>query len=257
MYDAAKCNTPCKDNDGKYYGIQHDLKKVFGPPVDISATYLWSQDDAKEQATKTWFDMGIFLVDGRASTYGYLVDKTPCYTLFDTGASKAMLNKKFYDEHPILHHFPKYPINVQPIQVANDQLTSVKEAINVLISFGGHTFEIIAYLLPFSTAFDFIFGLKTMTEIEQKSNYSKLEFKFKKRSIGIIPTKDIDLLVGKTKTIDCEIVRKLPDLSDGTVVVKNEIIEGRLSTSNTESCSSERQNTYECYKYWSGRITPS
>ena len=51
-----------------------------------------------------WFDMGIFPVDSRASTYGYLVNKTPCYTLFDTGASKAMLNKKFYDEHPILHH---------------------------------------------------------------------------------------------------------------------------------------------------------
>ena len=46
--------------------------------------------------------MGIFSVYGRASTYGYLVDKTACYTLFDTGASKAMLNKKFYDEQFII-----------------------------------------------------------------------------------------------------------------------------------------------------------
>ena len=53
-------NAPCKDNDDKYYGIQHDLKKVFKPHVDISATYLQSQDDAKEQATKTWFDMVYF-----------------------------------------------------------------------------------------------------------------------------------------------------------------------------------------------------
>ena len=53
LYDAAKCNTPCKDNDDNYYGIQHDLKKVFEPHVDISATYLWSQVDAKTQATKT------------------------------------------------------------------------------------------------------------------------------------------------------------------------------------------------------------
>ena len=76
LYDAAKCNTPCKDNDDRYYGIQHDLKNVFEPHVNISATYLWSQDDAKTQATKTCFDMGIFPVDGRASTYGYLVHKT-------------------------------------------------------------------------------------------------------------------------------------------------------------------------------------
>ena len=142
--------------------------------------------------------MGISPFDGRATTYGYLVDKTPCYTLFDTGASKAMLNKKFYDEHPILHQCPKYPIHVQPIQVANDQLMTVKEAIKFLISFGGHTFEITAYLLPFSTCFDFIFGLKTMTVIEGKSNCSKLEFKFKKRSTA----KDIHLLVGITTAFD-------------------------------------------------------
>ena len=80
--------------------------------------------------------MGIFPVDDGVSIYGYLVDKTPCYTLCDTGASKAMFNKKFYDEHPILHHYPKYPINVQPIQVANDLLMTVKEAIKFLISFG-------------------------------------------------------------------------------------------------------------------------
>ena len=82
---------------------------------------------------------------GRASTYGYLVDKTLCYTLFDTDAYKAMLNKKFYDEHLILHHYSNYPKDVQPIQVANDQFMAVKEAIKFFISFGGHTFEIIAY----------------------------------------------------------------------------------------------------------------
>ena len=47
LYDAAKCNTSCRDNDDKYYGIKHGLKKVFEPHVDISATCLWSQDDAK------------------------------------------------------------------------------------------------------------------------------------------------------------------------------------------------------------------
>ena len=59
-----------------------------------------------------------------------------------------------------------------------------------------------------------------MREIEGKSNYSKLEFKFKKRSIGITPLKDIHLPLCQTTAIDCEMVRKPPDLSDGTVVVK-------------------------------------
>ena len=38
LYDSAKCNTPCRDNDDKYYGIQHSFKKVFEPHADISAT---------------------------------------------------------------------------------------------------------------------------------------------------------------------------------------------------------------------------
>ena len=94
---------------------------------------------------------------------------------------------------------------------------TVKEDIKFSISFGGHIFEIIAYLLPFSTSFDFIFGLKTMEKIEGKC---RLEFKFKKRSIDITPTKDFHLPVGKTTASDCEMVNKPSDLSAGQVVVK-------------------------------------
>ena len=54
-----------------------------------------------------------------------------------------------------------------------------------------------------------------MTEIEGKSNFSKLEFKFKKRSIGITPFRDIHLPVGQTTAIDFEMVKKPPDLSVG------------------------------------------
>ena len=70
--------------------------------------------------TKTWFDVGIFPFDGRTTTNGYLVDKTPCNTLFNTSASKAMLNKKFYDKHARLQQYPIYPISAQHIEVAND-----------------------------------------------------------------------------------------------------------------------------------------
>ena len=34
------CNTPCRDNNDKDYGIQYGLKKDFNPRVDILATYL-------------------------------------------------------------------------------------------------------------------------------------------------------------------------------------------------------------------------
>ena len=47
-----------------------------------------------------------------------------------------------------------------------------------------------------------------MTKIEGKSNYFKLEFKFKNRSIDITPSKDIHLPVGKTTASDCEMIKK-------------------------------------------------
>ena len=115
-----------------YCGIQHGLKKDFYPHVDIWAKYFWSQKHAKSQSTKTWFDIGIFPSDGRLTTYEYLVDQTPYYTLSDTSASTAMLNKKFCDEHAILPQYPKYPINVKPTQFANDQLFTARETIKFL-----------------------------------------------------------------------------------------------------------------------------
>ena len=96
-----------------------------------------------------------------------------------------------------------------------------------------------------------------MTEIEGKSNYSKLEFKFKKRSIDVIPTKDIHLLVGKTTAIDCEIVRKPPHLSDGTVVVKMKS-QREDSLPQTLKVAVVNGKIYmNVTKYWSGRITSS
>ena len=83
---------------------------------------------------------------------------------------------------------------------------TVKEAIKFLVSMGGHAFEIIAYLLQLSTSFDFIFGLKSMTEIERKSNYSKLVLKSEKRSTDIIPIKNINLPVDKTTSFDSEMI---------------------------------------------------
>ena len=51
FYDVSNCNTPCRDNNDKHYGIQHGLKKDFDPHVDISHTYLEPQDDTKSQST--------------------------------------------------------------------------------------------------------------------------------------------------------------------------------------------------------------
>ena len=94
-----------------------------------------------------------------------------------------MLNRTFYDEYPTICQYLRYQIIIQPIQLANGQCMTVKEALKVMmISFESNILKIIVYLLPFSNSFDFFFGLKNMIEIGRKSSYSKLEFKFDQKN---------------------------------------------------------------------------
>ena len=66
---------------------------------------------------------------------------------------------------------------------------TVKEAIIFFIFFGGHTFEIIAYLLSFSNSIDLIFGLKKYDRIWE--NVTTQYWNLNSRSIYITPAKDI------------------------------------------------------------------
>ena len=65
-------------------------------------------------------------------------------TLIDTGCSKPILNKMFYDKHPYLHQFPCYPLQATGAIVANDGAIKVTEAIQFMVKFHGHVFEFIA-----------------------------------------------------------------------------------------------------------------
>ena len=48
-------------------------------------------------------------------------------TLMDTGHSKPILNKKFYNKHPYLHKLPHYPIQSIGVIVADDGVIKVTE----------------------------------------------------------------------------------------------------------------------------------
>ena len=126
----------------------------------------------------------------------------------------------FYDKNPIIHQYPKCPVKVQPIQVANDCIMSFKEVMEFLIPIGNYLLEIIAYLFPFSTSFEFIFGSKSRTELEGKSNYAKMEIKFRKRSTDIYPRNNIHVLACKTTAFDCEMSMKHLNLTYGPLFAK-------------------------------------
>ena len=64
------------------------------------------------EGNNMWFKQGKFPINLQAESQGELMDGThiKVTTLIDTGCSKPIMNKKFYDKHPYLHEMPHYAL---------------------------------------------------------------------------------------------------------------------------------------------------
>ena len=186
----------------------------FKPHESICATYLWTEDnnctimesEAYDlEGNNMWFKQGKFLINLYGETEGELMDGNgiKVTTLMDTGCSKPILNKKFYDKHPYLHQFPHYPLQAIGVVVANDGVIKVTEAIQFMVKSHGHVFEFIAYLADMSESFDLVTGQKSMYELEASVDFNNLASSFLKRSLPVYAVDNIR--PGKTKDIVMEL----------------------------------------------------
>ena len=219
FFNADHSNKPCNfsvnesitENQDKWEHDKFNLniylepQEKFNPNKHISSTYLWSQvqeriNNPQIQTTPTsWFPEGSFLINTNGETIGYLLDGTALRikTLVDSGASKPMLNKRFYEKHEEMKKYPKFKIKPRMIVCANDEKLIIDECICLIITFEGHVFEIIAYIVDATANYDFFIGNKTMYELEGGPNFGTLSFNFMMRSIPIIAEKDVTLKPGE------------------------------------------------------------
>ena len=130
------------------------------------------------------FKQGKFPINLHGETEGELMDGNgiKVTTLMDTGCSKPILNKKFYDKHPYLHQFPHYPLQAIGVVVANDGVIKVTEAIQFMVKFHGHAFEFIASV-----------------------DFNNLAFSFLKRSLPVYAVDNFSIRPGKTEDIVMEL----------------------------------------------------
>ena len=225
-FDAAKYNVPNvpiysqalfpKYEEDRYGNLTLFTTSVFRPHESICATYLWTEANTCNileseafdmEGNNMWFKQGKFPINLHAESQGELMDGTQIKvtTLIDTGCSKPILNKKFYDKHPYLQEMPHYSIHSIGVVVADDGVIKVTEAIQFMIKFHGHVFEFIAYLADMSDTFDFVIGHKSMYELEAIVDYNNLAFTFLKRSLPIFAKEDYTVKSGKTKDIVLEL----------------------------------------------------
>ena len=135
-------------------------------------------------------------------------------TLLDTGATKPILHKRFYEITPFMHTYPKDKIT--PI----NNLINLTECIKFPVSFAGHHFEFIAFLVDIIDDFDFVIGSKGMFELEVDMKYSNLTFEFAKRSIKLILTRSYTGPPYQCKSIKMKMIDCPPDFHSKTVVAK-------------------------------------
>ena len=202
--------------EDRYGNLSLFTTSYFKPHESICATYLWTEDNTCTkmeseaydlEGNDMWFKQGKFPINLHGETEGELMDGNgiKVTTLMDTGCSKPILNKKFYDKHPYLHQFPRYPLQAIGVVVANDGVIKVNEAIQFMVKFHGHVFEFIAYLADMSETFDLVIGQKSMYELEASVDFNNLAFSFLKRSLPIYAVDNFSIRPGKTKDIVMEL----------------------------------------------------
>ena len=196
--------------EDRYGNLSSFTMSYFKPHESICATYLWTEDNKCTkieseaydlEGNNKWFKQGTFPINLHGETEGELMDGNgiKVTTLMDTGCSKPILNKKFYDKHPYLHQFPHYPLQAIGVVVANDGVIKVTEAIQFMVKFHGHVFEFIAYLVDMSESFDLVIGQKSMYELEASVNFNNLAFSSLKRSLPVYATDNFNIRPDKTK----------------------------------------------------------
>ena len=101
---AAHCNEP---ELNQRYPVKTTIQNKFDPIQCVTTTYLWSNKSAKPLPileNKGMFDMGKISFKIDSTLQGKLLDdeQTKGNILIDTGATRAIVNKAFYDKTPSL-----------------------------------------------------------------------------------------------------------------------------------------------------------
>ena len=200
--------------ENKYEDLEIHTSYEFDPAKSICATYLWTENVGypKELVTATayntegyklWFKQGRFPIgiDGEATAH--LLDNTPIpvKTLIDSGASKPILNKHFYDAHPFLHTYPRYKIATRGMVIGNDTVLPCNEAIAIMVKFSGHVFHMICYLLECSKDYGLYIGQKAMYELEGGADFRNLSFHFLMRSLNLYAGQTVKIKPGQSKMV--------------------------------------------------------
>ena len=132
--------------EDKYDDLEVHTSHKYDPTTSICAMYLWTENVGypKELFTATayhtegyklWFKQGRFPIRIDSEAEAHLLDDAPIpvKTLIESGASRQILNKHFYDTHQFLHTYPRYKISPRGMVIGNHTVLTCNEAIAIMV----------------------------------------------------------------------------------------------------------------------------
>ena len=177
---AAHCNEP---ELNQRYPVKTTIQNKFDPIQCVTTTYLWSNRSVKPPPrfeNKGLFDMGKISFKIDSILQGKLLDdaQTKINILIDTGATRAIVNKAFYDKTPSMHMAPTFKLENPSLIRTPSQINPymlVEECVLLLVEIQGHVFKIYAYILPhMDVSYYLILGQKPLYELEGGPNFGTL-----------------------------------------------------------------------------------
>ena len=209
---AVHCNEP---ELNQRYPVKTTVGNKFDPVQCDTTTYLWSNRSAKPPPrfeNKGLFYMGKISFKIDSTLQGKLLDdnQTKVSILIDTGATRAIVNKAFYDNTLSMHIAPTFKLETPSLIRTPSQIIPymrVEECVLLSVEIQGHVFKIYAYILPHMDAsYDLILGQKPLYELEGGPNFGTLTFTFMARSLDLYNTKEIKISPGKVKRVSLDIM---------------------------------------------------
>ena len=211
-----------RELDMRYEQVMCDVHKTFHPDRDVCATYLWSEETAESSTNASYnFKRGIIPITKSAFMKSNLTDepRTPMRTLFDSGASKPIIRKQFYESNDFLKQHPLIKIKKKTLNTANVEKISITECVKLVVELSGHYFQFIAYVAELTNDVDFIVGAKALCEMEGCIDMGKCRVTFVMRSVDFYPNKDITLAPGEHKIIMCKAYNVPEEFTEGPAII--------------------------------------
>ena len=201
----------------RYDHIECTVKptKEFNEETDITTTFL---GDTKDMRGK-FSPHKSFCLNHACFALGKFPDGRSCPILVDTGATRSIMSKGLFERLPCLHPLPKLKSRCSGMYIGNGQVLPVCFVIPIIVVIDDQCFEIFTYITDTTESTLFLFGYKSLTEIEGNICSRSGKVHFYNRSPLVYPVDTVTIPPKAKRTVT--FVVDFPEEISGVGVFKS------------------------------------